>query len=678
MEFTYPVMLFGLLTLALPVVIHLFNFRRHKTVYFSNIELLRHIQEQTNKTNNLKHLIVLLLRMLLITCIVFAFAQPFLHTDQKLDLKSEQLVGVYIDNSKSMDIHGSNSSLFEEVRQQSKLLINQSAKESRFLIFENSLQPNNQFTFNQQEAGFKMDEIKSGEPPLEFSQLINYERNLKSSADFKQRSLFYFSDFQKSMFYSTEIEGDTGLNLILVQTKSDRSNNIYIDSCWFATPVVQVGFPIELLVKIHNSGSDDIKSLPVNLTINDIQKFVSTVDIEAGKTIETKMQFMVDKPGNYRGVVSITDFPIVFDDELYFSFSIAKNINVLEIDEADPNKWLKVVFENNQLFHFENRNLRQLDFQAIKDFDLIILNELPAIPEALSQVLLNFIKEGGNMVIMPALNPNSNANNYYKTFGFQFSANMDTVNTRVFKISETHNLFDNVIAKIPENADYPIVKQYYPITFDQDADFNTLMELQNGNPFMLTKQVGAGRLCAFAVPIDEKWSNFNHNNLFVPLFYKMSFTNTNQSGLYKILGTTESYPIKINLSDDQPVKVVSIHRDFEMIPEIKVINGKTDLFFHHSIPSAGFYEIKNSDSLVGLIAFNENRDESELSFYTENELLTMIKPEKFKSVSYITNSQSEVNEIVKKTQTGENLWKYFIILALFFMMLEGLVLRFWK
>ena len=77
MRFLYPNMLWGLLALLIPILIHLFNFRRHKLVYFSNTAVLRNIQQENAKTRKLKYLVTLLLRCLFIAALVLAFAFPY-------------------------------------------------------------------------------------------------------------------------------------------------------------------------------------------------------------------------------------------------------------------------------------------------------------------------------------------------------------------------------------------------------------------------------------------------------------------------------------------------------------------------------------------------------------------------------------------------------------------------
>ncbi len=77
MHFIHPWYLTGLLALAIPIIIHLFNFHRYKKIYFTNVRFLEVLQTETRRTSRLRNIILLLLRMLFITAVVLAFAQPY-------------------------------------------------------------------------------------------------------------------------------------------------------------------------------------------------------------------------------------------------------------------------------------------------------------------------------------------------------------------------------------------------------------------------------------------------------------------------------------------------------------------------------------------------------------------------------------------------------------------------
>ena len=84
MTFINPTALWGLLALSVPILVHLFHFRRYTTVYFSDVRLLSQMEEQRSTKSNLKRLLLLFLRMAAIVLVVMAFAQPVFDQENPL------------------------------------------------------------------------------------------------------------------------------------------------------------------------------------------------------------------------------------------------------------------------------------------------------------------------------------------------------------------------------------------------------------------------------------------------------------------------------------------------------------------------------------------------------------------------------------------------------------------
>ena len=120
MNFLYPGFLFALLTIAIPIVIHLFNFRKFKKVYFSNVQFLKEAKEQNSSREKLKHLLVLFSRILAVAFLVFAFARPFVSSEKTLNPSQRNLVSIYIDNSYSMETVNREGSLLDEAKRKAK------------------------------------------------------------------------------------------------------------------------------------------------------------------------------------------------------------------------------------------------------------------------------------------------------------------------------------------------------------------------------------------------------------------------------------------------------------------------------------------------------------------------------------------------------------------------------
>src|ERR1700761_60893 len=98
MHFLYSAFLFALVTLAIPVLVHLFNFRRYQKVYFSNVQFLKEIQEQQSSRRNIKERLILACRMLALLFLVFAFAKPYIPGSNAPNAGRQQDISIFIDN----------------------------------------------------------------------------------------------------------------------------------------------------------------------------------------------------------------------------------------------------------------------------------------------------------------------------------------------------------------------------------------------------------------------------------------------------------------------------------------------------------------------------------------------------------------------------------------------------
>ncbi|MFM8832989.1 MAG: vWA domain-containing protein, partial [Cytophagales bacterium] len=136
MIFQYPAFLWALLVLAIPIVIHLFNFRKTIRIYFSNTRFLRQIDQETTQQRKVKQYLVLAARLLFLLFLVLAFAQPFLPASE--DVTATNQVTIYLDNSLSMSspIDGKLRAIDDAVERAQQLL-NSFPPDTRYQIITN-------------------------------------------------------------------------------------------------------------------------------------------------------------------------------------------------------------------------------------------------------------------------------------------------------------------------------------------------------------------------------------------------------------------------------------------------------------------------------------------------------------------------------------------------------------
>src|SRR5688572_29500735 len=159
MQFLYPGFLWVLTALAIPIILHLFYFRRYKKVYFSNLRFLREVKEETSARNRLRNLLILLARLLAMAFVILAFAQPFIpaNDDQKAGIRN---ISLFVDNSFSMQSFGQELSLFDRARQKAREILLGYGQEDRFQVLGHELSSSQNLWISRDEAITRLEEME--------------------------------------------------------------------------------------------------------------------------------------------------------------------------------------------------------------------------------------------------------------------------------------------------------------------------------------------------------------------------------------------------------------------------------------------------------------------------------------------------------------------------------------
>lgn len=676
MDFLYPNMLYGLFALAIPIIVHLFNFRRHKLVYFSNTALLKNIQKQTAKTNKIKHLLVLITRLLFIFAIVVAFAHPYFPEKNTLNSGSENLVTVYVDNSMSMQAQAFSGNSIDEARKFALDFVKKIEPANKFVLLTNNFELRHEYPMNQQEMIHQLEQVKADGVSVPLKDVIQRATAISEKYNQQNHYLVLLSDFQKSMMNLDGVNPDSSVNVILSSFVSPFISNIFIDSCWLSSPVLQAGMTNELFVKVRNESQEEVKGLSVSLEIDGKAIAFSNVDVAAENYVELQMQFVLPSAGCYRGKVSIIDQPIVFDDDYYFTLNIKPSLKILEIKELEENSPIELLFGGDELFEYKSVSPYQIDFQEIYDYQLIIVNVETTLSDVLQQNLLNYAEEGGTICIFQSKNQNSVMNRSLK---IQIENLVDTTSTRVHSIAEKHPFFENFFVKIPDNADFPVVKKHHRIIRQQGSQSTELIALLNGNPLLMMTDFGKGKVFNFSTSLDLKWSDLTENSLFVPLMYKMAFLEGGTNKITYTIGEDRSMTLPtLKPEAEEIVMIKDENANFEMIPEMQIRNNRVWIHLYDKLPFAGFYNLFLGDSLVQTMAWNDNRIESEMKFVEKEDVSKLLKSKGFNVMAVIDSQDLNSQDNIDTLLDGSWLWKAIILFALLALLAEVLILRFWK
>lgn len=679
-NFLFSGFLAALACLAIPVIVHLFNFRKFKKVQFTNVRFLKEIKEETNSSRRLKHLLVLASRMLALAALVLAFAQPFIPVTMANKAAASKAVSIFIDNSFSMDVAGKEGTLLQQATTKAKDIAMAYRPGDRFQLLTNDFAATQQRLLTREEFLEEIQSIKSTTSSRSIKEIYLRQQEALNNAATSDKSSFIISDFQKSTYDLASIKEDSTIQTRLLLLPAQTASNLFVDTAWLANPLVQLNQSAVLKMVLRNSGNKDLENVPVKLFINDIQKSLASVNISAGGTTQAELTFTLNNAGIQRGQISITDFPVTFDDNYFFTFNIASAKKIMAINGRIPSPYLMGVFNSDSSFVFENTSATQVNYGALKNNNLVILNNIQSISSGMAIELKKYVEGGGTLAIFPDSAADISAYNALLTnLRADAITSWSTMPDKVIKLDLQNELFKNMFDRLPDNMDLPTVLSHFEMSKLSSSTHLPLMSM-NGNSALLSSYLfGKGKFYFFAVPLNDVNSNFVNHALFAPVMYRMALLVNKQPELSYVIGRDESLSLdNDDIGGEEVFHMLNKKNNFDIIPQHTVNIGDLNIFFSDNIKQAGNYDVVLNNQPITSAAFNYNKTESVLEYWPDEDLKSQIEKYGLKTFSSISNADGKITQIVNEQNEGIHLWKYCILATLLFLGLETLLIRFWK
>lgn len=672
MHFIYPAFLFALLTLAIPVLIHLFNFRKFQKVNFSNVQFLKEIQEQQSSRRNLKERLILASRLLALAFLVFAFARPFIPAQNTANAGRQNAVSVFVDNSYSMQTLNREGSLLDDAKQKAKEIASAYNLNDRFQLLTQDFEGRHQRLLSRDEFNDEVDQVKISPQSRTLQQIVSRQQGLLETQPGAARSVYLISDLQKNMA-GKPLETDSGIAISLIQLRAGNLPNVAVDSVWLLSAIHRPGESEKLVVRLHNYAAEKAEKIPLKVLINGAQKALGSYTLAARSVQNDTLSFMGLQAGWQQGEVQLQDNPVTFDNKFYFSFNVAQQMPVLLIDGGIPNPYLKAVFGADPFFKIQRTPDGNVDYAALNSYPLIAISDIKAISSGLAQQLKTYVSKGGTLVIFPPVDIDlANYRLFLQVLNAAYPEKLITEASKVSGLNRQSPVFKNVFESFPANPDLPAVKKYYQLSTSRGTSDN-LMTLAAGLPFWAGYASGRGKVYVSAVPLHEDFSNLPRHALFVPVLFRIALLSGHDLPLFYTLGQDEALEIPpVQISEKQLLK---LNKDEQTsIPDVRQQEGSTLLYVSDQLHQPGIYTLKKQDSTLAALAFNDNRSESDMSYLTSSALKEFMP----KTTALITGGNASLKGIVTETNLGTQLWKLCIILALIFLAAEILLIRYFK
>lgn len=675
MKFLYPEFLWALTVLAIPIVIHLFNFKKYKTLYFSSLSFIKHVDQKTKSTQRLKHFLVLLMRLLAFTALVFAFAQPYFNDGTEELNSKKSITCFYLDNSFSMQARGPEGELLSEAREKAKEVINNSPRDSRFIIGTNEMSGREERILNRREAFEKIDQIELCPLTRELTEVVQWQREAleKNESDAKTKiNYFIFSDFQKGKKRNLK-SGTENIMYYPTRLVPEKTSNVYIDSVWFTSPVHKVGANKELNIRVVNMNDENIENLELNINID---KYAKTVFINApSKQKTTTAVTFADKTMGYKsGRINVADEHVFFDDTYFISYEVQEFSNVLIINGEDAIAGTHLIYELNDFYKSKVKEITAITKEDFEGQDLIVINGANAISSGLSNYLNEFIKTGGSVSLFPGKNPNkTDWNRFLGEVKLPLLGNSVNTGNKIKSLNYADPFYDGVFEEQPKSLNLPSVSTTYR-AIKSNVRSTDLISLQNGLP-LLSYSKTSGNIFMFYSSVHEDFGNFSRDALFTTILLRSAELAKRKQPISMTIGSNSQFPVYKRITGDNVIHIVG--NDVDFIPQRTEISGVNYLTLNkldnYSQLFAGNYNIE-SEKTLGALSLNYNRSESSLKYYSAEEIDGLFQGNNYQYNEISSESELSTSDIDKPF----SYWKICIVFTLIFVLGEMLIVRLLK
>ena len=668
MIFGAPLFLWGLLALAIPIAVHLFQFRRYRKVYFSNVDRLESLQTESRRQSNLRRWLVLLMRCLAIVFLVLAFAQPSLPGSGQKLRSGATVVSVYLDNSFSMENSTSDGSQLEAAKQKAREIAAAYRPGDRYQLLSNAMSGDEYRWLSREEFLDAVDLLAITPASRRLSEVATSQSDFMRQSGAANRHAYLVSDFQRSAADLDALPDDSLALFTLVPLEGVATDNLYIDTLRLDAPAYFVGGSVSVEATVRNGGTTDAEKLPVRLTVGGRERAIATLDIPAGTSAKATLRFTIDSAGWLDGSVDITDYPITFDDRYHFTLLAGSRIGMLQVDAGTPNDNLRRLFADDSALAYQAAPLPS----DLSQLNFIVLNEPRTLPSGQAQALAAWVEQGGTLTVIPPANAKPDDLN--ALLALLQSPTLDRWQPRPAKanaVDYQSSLYRGVFNGTSSDMEMPSVQGHYTLGTGT-AVLQSIITLADGTPLLCSTPFGDGRLYLFTAPLTAEWTSFVAQALFVPTLYNMALYSRPQPEVAHTLG--DRNPIFLQGSYDPTatppeLRPLAANPETSLLPDLRRLAGRSALMLHGELAADGIYLLGNQEHL----AFNHPRLESQLDFLSRSDIEGLLDGRP--GYSLVRNAAKPLDQEIRSREGGTPLWHWCILLALAALLAETLLLK---
>ena len=678
MTFLSPSILWGMLAITIPIIIHLISLRHTRDTEFSTLRFIKSLKHETIRHLRIKQWLLVLLRTITILCLILMFSRPLITgtLTSKLAGDIESRAVIVVDNSASMAVHTDDGTLLDRAKSSLPAILKGLEGGTTVELYQTN-PPRKLFSGSQEEGRSIMTRVKG---IVQTNMTDNLWTMIDSvlqmvEASEPNRECFIISDFQSAPSFTIDSlnpNSDWKYYCIL-QPKVE--NNISISEVSVLSQIKLPNHLVKLNTRVGNGGVTDKRNIPVELYLNDERVGQIVSQFQPSKFKDFMFQVYPGKTGIINGkiVIPADDFPM--DNFRNFDLVIPNKIAVKVIGRSMEELFLldlalSAITGETELLEIDRDLSDDVERLFLNDIDILLLHNPTNLSNSAIEDLQRFLMNGGGLiwfvgndlnqtdpVVWPSLLklPELIKTRHLDGESF-FSTSI---------VDENHSLFTDLNIN-NMNEELPQVFGYNEVRLQMNH--TPLIKLNNGHPLLVESKAFGSSGFVFTSPLNLRWNDLPAKGLLVPLLHRMLI----------LLGTKEFNVQPLLVGQDKIIDIKGENINAEWVlktpneNEIKLIPDYTnEKLLITQTSELGSYHVFADGDLFS--SFSTELSPHELpSIRIEGEKLAeRLGVEQARIIQHTQHLGSELKEI----RYGRSIWRLLLFIALSCLVIESILGR---
>lgn len=704
MTFLNPLLLIGLAAAAIPLIIHLFNFRRPRRVNFSSLAFLHELKKSTMQRVRVKQWLLLALRTLAIACLALAFARPTMTGPLAGTLGGggRTTMALIVDRSPSMTLRDGAGAYVDQIQTLVDALLEDVESGDEILLVPVPADGETaSFHQNAASATAALADLQTGSGSETLAGAIRRAGQRLADRPSVNRDVFVLSDLQESTVSdSAAVDLPDGTRVLLMPVGTDGRGNVAVSDVRVLSQIVSDGQPVRFEAVVTNHGAEDARGLVVSLSLEGQRIAQATVDVAADSRTTALLTAAPRGTGWLTGSVEIEDNQYLFDNRREFALHVPEERSILLVEGSGTDtRYLRLALsselaEGTARFTTDRIAETALASTSLGNYDAVVLAGVQTLSSGERAAIEQYLEGGGGLLFFAGDDIEwADYNALMEDLGagrvegvVEAAANpaaTDAFSVGVFdRVDTDHPLFEGMFEPSP-GGERPTLEQ--PVIFRSvdyrpgEGNEQTIIGLSGGRPFLQEIRSGQGSILFYATEAGASWSDFPVRGLFLPMLYRsLVYLSVGGSVTGEDMEAGASMQLLLQGVDPgDEIRILNAGGD-SFIPEQREVFGGHVVTLAGAFFLPGSYDIVAGEDVMRRVVVHPPTAESDLALADPARVADHLSGLTGTEVGVMevgATSGAPLEEQLRAARTGVELWNVFLGLALIFLLAEMVVAK---